>query len=204
MKPHFVWSLCLSLIVMMACNFQAVLVPTEAPAPTKEQAVASTEVPPTQTEAPVPFELTSTVFKQGEPIPIKYSCKGEDISPSVAWGDPPQGTQSFVLVVDDPDAPGGTWIHWIVFNIPADVRELPEDMPADMKFGDVTALFGANSWGRADYGGPCPPSGTHRYFFKLHALDTTLALESGSRSKVLASLEEHTLAKTELMGIFSK
>jgi len=72
-----------------------------------------------------------------------------------------------VLVVDDPDAPGGTWIHWIVFNIPADVRELPEDMQAGMKFGDVTASFGANSWGRADYGGPCPPSGTHRYFFNF-------------------------------------
>lgn len=152
----------------------------------------------------MPFELTSTAFKQEEPIPIRYSCKGEDISPALAWGDPPEGTQSFVLVVDDPDAPGGTWIHWVVFNIPADVRALPEDMPAGMKFDDVAASFGANSWGRAEYGGPCPPSGTHRYFFKLYALDTILALEPGSRSKVLEAVKEHSLAKAELMGTFSK
>jgi len=216
MKSRFLWFACFALAVMTACNVlatppatqapatQSAIQPTLPPAPTTPPTLAPTEPLPTPTEVPLPFELISTAFKQGEPIPPKYSCKGEDISPSLAWGDPPKGTQSFVLIVDDPDAPGGTWVHWIVFNIPAEVRELPEDMPAGMKFGDVAASFGANSWGRAEYGGPCPPSGTHRYFFKLYAMDTVLALEPGARSKVLEAVKEHSLAQAELMGTFSK
>lgn len=216
MKSRFLWLACLALTMMVACNVlatppatqvpvtQAAIQPTLPPVPTTPPTLVPTEPLPTPTEVPLPFELISTAFQQGEPIPRKYSCKGEDISPSLAWGDPPEGTQSFVLIVDDPDAPGGTWIHWIVFNIPAEVRELPEDMPADMKFGGVTASFGANSWGRVEYGGPCPPSGTHRYFFKLYAMDTVLALEPGARSKVLEAVKEHSLAKAELMGTFSK
>lgn len=216
MKSRFLWFACLALAVMMACNFpatppatqapvtQAAIQPTLPPAPTTPPTLAPTEPLPTPTEVPLPFELISTAFQQGEPIPPKYSCKGEDISPSLAWGDPPEGTQSFALIVDDPDAPGGTWIHWIVFNIPAEVRELPEDMPAGMRFDDVASSFGANSWGRAEYGGPCPPSGTHRYFFKLYAMDTVLALEPGARSKVLEAVKEHSLAQAELMGTFSK
>ncbi len=208
--------LSLGLALLTACASETAPAATEAPvtqavaqpglltAPTLEPTLAPTEPLPTQMEVSLPFELISTAFSQGEPIPPRYSCKGEDISPSLAWGDPPEGTQSFVLIMDDPDAPGGTWIHWIVFNIPADVRELPENMPAGMKFGDVAVSFGANSWGRAEYGGPCPPSGTHRYFFKLYALDTTLALEPGARSKVLEAVEAHSLAKAELMGTFSR
>ena len=107
--------------------------------------------------------------------------------------------------MDDPDAPGGTWDHWIVLNIPAEVRELPENMPAGMKFGDVATTFGKNSWGRSDYGGPCPPGGTHRYFFKFYALDTTLSLdESASKRQVLAAMEGYILAETELMGTYSR
>ena len=156
-------------------------------------------------EPSLPFELISTAFEQGEPIPAKYSCDGEDISPSLAWGDPPQGTQSLVLIMDDPDAPGGTWDHWIVFNIPAEIRELPEAMPAGMKFDDVAATFGKNSWGRSDYGGPCPPGGTHRYFFKLYALDTTLSLdESADKKQVLAAMEGLVLAEAELMGTYNR
>ncbi len=216
MNLRFLVALCASLALVTACGSAETPVPTEAPvtqaaiqpnlppAPTALPTLAPTEVPPIPTEVPMPFELISTAFKQGEPIPSRYSCKGENISPSLAWGDPPEGTQSFVLIMDDPDAPGGTWIHWIVFNIPPEVRELPENMPAGMKFDDVAALFGANSWGRAEYGGPCPPSGTHRYFFKLYALDTTLALEAGARSKVLEAVKEHSLAKAELMGTFSR
>jgi len=156
-------------------------------------------------EPSLPFELISTAFEQGEPIPAQYSCDGKDISPSLAWGDPPQGTQSLALIMDDPDAPVGTWDHWIVFNIPADVRELPDAMPAGMKFGDVAATFGKNSWGRSDYGGPCPPGGKHRYFFKLYALDTTLSLdENADKTQVFAAMEGHVLAETELMGTFSR
>ena len=152
----------------------------------------------------MPFELTSTAFKEGEPIPQKYSCKGEDISPPLAWGDPPEGTQSLALIMDDPDAPAGTWVHWIVFNLPAEVRDLPENMPTGMKFGDVAATFGLNSWGRNAYGGPCPPSGTHRYFFKLYALDMTLSLNAEvKKGTVESAMDGHVLAQTELMGIFS-
>ena len=168
-------------------------------------APAVTESPPVPMEETMTFILTSTAFAQGGPIPVKYSCKGEDISPPLAWGDPPAGTQSLALIMDDPDAPAGTWDHWIVFNLPADVRKLPEDMPAGMKFGDVAATFGKNSWGRSEYGGPCPPGGTHRYFFKLYALDTTLSVcENASKKQVMAAIQGHILAKTELMGTFSR
>ena len=153
----------------------------------------------------MPFELTSTAFTQGEPIPVKYSCDGEDVSPPLAWGDPPEGTQSFVLIMDDPDAPVGTWDHWIVFNIPAEVHELPENMPAGMKFGDVAATFGKNSWGRSNYGGPCPPGGTHRYYFKFYALDTTLPPdENMDKKQLLTAMEGHILAETELMGTYTR
>jgi len=153
----------------------------------------------------MPFELTSTAFSQGEPIPVRFSCRGEDISPPLAWGDPPEGTQSFALMMDDLDAPAGTWVHWIVFNLPGDVRALPENMPAGMKFGDVAATFGVNSWGRNEYGGPCPPSGTHRYVFRLYALDTTLSLDANvKKGTVQAAMDGHVLAETELMGTFSR
>jgi len=150
------------------------------------------------------FELTSPAFSQGEPIPEKYSCKGEDISPPLAWGDPPQGTQSFVLIVDDPDAPVGTWDHWILFNIPANTRGLEENLPI-IGANQGSILVGNNSWKRTDYGGPCPPSGTHRYFFKLYAVDTTLSLQSGaSKGQVLEALDGHILAQAELLGTFSR
>ena len=172
---------------------------TEAPAPTAVP--APTEAVSEAMEPAMPFELISTAFEQGEPIPAQYSCDGEDISPSLAWGDPPAGAQSLVLIMDDPDAPGGTWDHWIVFNIPVDIRELPEAMSA----GDMAVTFGKNSWGRSDYGGPCPPGGTHRYFFKLYALNTTLSLdENANKGHVLAGMEGHILAETELMGTFSR
>jgi len=213
MGSQYGWLIIFSFAATLACNISATAVATEPPSlqasPLPVEFPSPTVLPPPEyssepTEEKMPFELTSPIFKQGEQIPVKYSCKGEDISPPLAWSDPPGGTQSFALIMDDPDAPGGTWIHWIVFNIPADIRALPENMPAGMKFDDVAASFGTNSWGRAEYGGPCPPFGTHRYFFKLYALDTTLTLEPESQNNVFDSLESHTLAKTELMGTFKK
>lgn len=151
------------------------------------------------------MKLTSSVFTQGQPIPAKYSCKGENISPPLAWDEPPAGTQSFALVMDDPDAPAGTFDHWVVIHIPADVRALPENMPRGMKFDDVAALFGRNSSGKNAYMGPCPPSGTHRYFFKLYALDTVLDVqENVYKSDLLSAMQGHILAQGELMGTFSK
>ena len=135
--------------------------------PTDEPTEEPTEEPAEEpTEPPMPFELTSPAFVHGDPIPVKFSCDGEDISPELVWGDPPEGTQSFVLIFDDPDAPGGTWIHWVLYNIPAEARGLAEGITADPILADGS-MNGKNSWGTLGYGGPCPPSGTHRYFFKL-------------------------------------
>ncbi len=146
------------------------------------------------------MNLTSTAFSYGEPIPVKFSCKGDDVSPALAWTEPPAGTQSVALIMDDPDAPMGTWVHWVLFNLPAETRSLAEN------FQPVTPIIvGKNSWGKNTYGGPCPPSGTHRYFFKLYALDTSLDLSSSADKKaVLAAMEGHILAQAELMGTFSK
>jgi Raf kinase inhibitor-like YbhB/YbcL family protein len=150
--------------------------------------------------------LTSDAFANGQSIPAKYSCQGKNISPALAWTDPPSGTQSFALIVDDPDAPMGTWVHWVLYNIPADRRSLPEDMPITGKNVDPQALYvGKNSSGNIRYDGPCPPSGTHRYYFKLYALDTSISLLPGaSKEQVLREMEGHVLAQAELMGTFSK
>lgn len=146
------------------------------------------------------LQLTSDAFANGQSIPAKFSCVGKNISPALAWTEPPAGTQSFALIVDDPDAPGGTWVHWVLYNIPADVRNLPESFSAQ----DPVSV-GKNSWGKLSYGGPCPPSGTHRYYFKLYALDSTLSLSPGaSKEQLLKAMEGHILAQSELMGTFSK
>jgi len=152
------------------------------------------------------LQLTSDVFANGQSIPAKYSCIGKNISPTLAWTEPPAGTQSFALIVDDPDALGRTWVHWVLFNIPADIRSLQEDLPITGKNVDPNAVYvGKNSWGDLGYGGPCPPSGTHRYFFKLYALDTTISLLPGAtKEQVLKEMESHILAQAELMGTFSK
>ena len=150
------------------------------------------------------FEVTSSAFVQGDPIPVKYTCDGDDTSPPLAWGDPPEGTASFALINDDPDAPAGTWVHWLLYNLPADARSLPEAVPADARLPDGS-LHGQNSWRRLGYGGPCPPSGTHRYFFKLYALDTALNLASGAdKQATLKAMEGHILGQAELMGVYSR
>ena len=150
------------------------------------------------------FEITSPAFANGEQIPSKYSCKGSDITPALTWTEPPAGTQSFALIMDDPDAPVGTWVHWVIFNIPASARGLAEGTPTDAQLGDGS-LQGVTSAGSNGYHGPCPPSGTHRYFFKLYALDTMLALSSSAdKGKALAGMEGHILANVEWMGTFSK
>ena len=143
--------------------------------------------------------LTSDAFANGQSIPVKYSCRGNNISPARAWNDPPPGAKSFALIVDDPDAPMGTWVHWVLYNIPDGTRSLQENM-------DTGAMsVGKNSSGKMRYDGPCPPSGTHRYFFKLYALDSTLSLSPGvTKEQVLKAMEGHILAQGELMGTFSK
>lgn len=150
------------------------------------------------------FEPTSSAFGQGERIPTKYSCDGADVSPPLQWNDPPEGTQSFALICDDPDAPVATWDHWVIYNLPAETTSLAEAVAPDAERHDGTKQ-GKNSWGRLGYGGPCPPSGTHRYFFKLYALDSMLDISARATSNQLVkAMEGHILAKIELMGLYSR
>ncbi len=150
------------------------------------------------------FELTSEAFAQGEPIPTPYTCDGDDISPPLQWTVPPSDTQSLALIMDDPDAPMGTWVHWVIYNIPADARTLEASVPPEAERPDGSR-HGQNSWRRNDYGGPCPPSGVHQYVFKLYALDTTLDLEAGATKKqLLQAMEGHVLAQAELTGTYQR
>lgn len=151
------------------------------------------------------FEIESFSFKNGSYIPKKYTCAGKDISPHFLWRDIPSGTKSLVLICDDPDAPFKTWVHWVIFNIPADVRELPEGVSSqELKVKGI--IQGRNDFGNIGYGGPCPPPGKpHRYFFKLYALDSLLSLEEGaSKQEVLKKMQGHIIEKTEIMGLFKK
>lgn len=158
--------------------------------------------PASEENVPLSIELSSPAFDPGNTIPVAYSCDGDNISPPLQWRNVPQGTQSLALIMDDPDAPGNAWVHWVLYNIPAQTSELPENVaPADSVPGGGSQ--GDNSWNRVDYGGPCPPSGSHRYFFKLYALDVMLDLDAGAtKNQLLAAMEGHILARGELMGTF--
>lgn len=150
------------------------------------------------------FELKSQAFVSGSMIPSLYTCEGKNISPPLAWSGAPAGTKSFVLICDDPDAPVVTWVHWVYYNIPTSVTSLPENVSKTEKPAQG-GIHGKSSFGDFGYGGPCPPWGTHRYFFKLYALDTVLTLPSGAKKKdVLKAMDKHVLGKTELMGTYKK
>jgi len=148
--------------------------------------------------------VTSTAFKEGEMIPEAYSCDGENISPRLDWTDVPKVTKTFALIVDDPDAPRGTWVHWVLFNIPADAKGLGEHIPPRSTLTNG-ARQGVNDSHQLGYDGPCPPSGIHRYYFKLYALDTALTLESGvTKAQLLKAMEGHILGQGELMGKYKR
>jgi Raf kinase inhibitor-like YbhB/YbcL family protein len=150
------------------------------------------------------IQLTSSAFTQGNPIPAVYTCNGKNISPPLEWADSPSGTQGLALIVDDPDAPGGTWTHWVIYNLPASKISLDEGIHPLERLPDGS-LNGKNSWGKLGYGGPCPPSGTHRYFFKLYALDHPLSLSPGaSAAQLVKAMQGHILATAELMGTYRR
>ena len=152
----------------------------------------------------VRMELTSSVFQEGQSIPSLYTCDGKDISPPLSWSGAPVETKSFALIADDPDAPRGTWVHWVLWNLPATANELKEALPA-IPHLPSGALQGKNDSGESGYGGPCPPSGTHRYFFKIYALDTMLPLKPGAtKSQLEAAMKGHVLAQATLMGVYSR
>lgn len=150
------------------------------------------------------MQLISPVFNDQDLIPAEYTCDGDDRSPPLRWDDAPAGTQSFVLICDDPDAPGQTFVHWVVFNLPAEQQSLPAGVPTDRTLPEG-GLQGKNDFGSIGYGGPCPPRGTHRYFFKLYALDRTLALSPGAtKAQVEAAIQGHILATAELVGRYQR
>jgi Raf kinase inhibitor-like YbhB/YbcL family protein len=155
-------------------------------------------------DLPMPIVVTSSAFEEGESIPRNYSCDGEDISPPLTWSGVPAGAQSLVLIVDDPDAPRGNWLHWIVYDMEAGDGSLAEDA-GQASASPGGGVQGNNSWRRADYGGPCPPGGTHRYFFTLYALDTRLGLDSGiTRLQVERAMEGHVMGQGQLMGRYTR
>jgi len=149
--------------------------------------------------------LTSSAFKEGQPIPSQYTCDGKNISPPLTWNGAPAGTASLAIIVDDPDAPMGVWTHWVLFNLPPDSSDLPEGA-AQSESALHSAVQGRNDFKRLGYGGPCPPAGKqHRYFFKTYALDITLNLAPGATSKeVQAAMTKHILAEGQLMGTYQK
>ena len=149
--------------------------------------------------------FTSPAFAEGEEIPVKFTCDGADVSPAVEWEDAPEGAKSFVIICDDPDAPAGTWLHWLVYDIPGPAFRLVEklsptaELPGDMKQG-------LNSFGRIGWGGPCPPSGRHRYVFAIHAMDVeSLGLPPGAQlADVEAAMAGHVLAEARFMGTYER
>ncbi len=151
------------------------------------------------------LELTSTAFQQGETIPKQYTGDGVDQSPPLRWSEPPTGTKSIALICDDPDAPRGTWVHWVLFNLPPQTRQLEESVPTTATLGNG-AKQGKNDFGNIGYGGPAPPKGkAHRYFFKLYALDIVLDLPTGAtKAQLEAAMKGHILAEGQLMGTYKR
>jgi hypothetical protein len=152
-------------------------------------------------------KLTSGVFAEGATIPVKHTCEGPDTSPPLAWTDRPANTKTFALIMDDPDAPMGTWVHWVLWNLPGTMNSLPENVS---KTGELKELGGAlqgnNTWPKIGYYGPCPPPGKeHRYFFKLYALDGTLGLKAGAtKADIEKAMQGHVLGRAQLMGTYGR
>jgi hypothetical protein len=170
-------------------------------------AATPTPTPPTPPEggAAMALKVESPAFSPGGDIPRQHTCDGPDLSPPLRWSEPPAGTQSLALICDDPDAPAGTWVHWVLYRIPASARGLPEGVPKRETLADGSRQ-GRNDFGKVGYGGPCPPRGPkHRYFFKLYALDTVLDLPPGAtKAELLKAMEGHVLAQGELMGRYGR
>jgi len=150
------------------------------------------------------FTLQSSAFQNGGSIPKKFTCEAADVSPELTWSGVPEKTQSFALIADDPDAPMGTWVHWVIYDLPPNTAKLAEGVPKQEQAAN--GAQGKNSSGKIGYGGPCPPPGKpHRYFFKLYALDSKLNLKPGARKpEVEAAMKGHVLAQAELMGKYGR
>jgi Raf kinase inhibitor-like YbhB/YbcL family protein len=192
------------LFLLAAC---APVVNLETAEPTQVEIATVTPAEEAATDVPTPaaFELTSTAFEAEGVIPDRYSCKGEDVSPELNWGDPPAGTQSLAIIFEDPDASARGWVHWVIYAIPAEIRHIAEAV----EDGPVTyqgMVHGTSNFGTMDYRGPCPPQGaTHRYVFTLYALDVMLDLEPGANEiELLAAMDGHILAQTVLAANYTR
>ena len=183
MKRRKIYLPLLGLILILAC------VACQASSPGGEQ----------EGELQMPITISSSAFSEGDEIPRKHTCDGEDLSPPLYWSGSPDGTQSLVLITDDPDAPGGTFVHWVLYNIPPNTTLLAEGVSG-------VGTQGVNGFGRSGYGGPCPPKGpAHRYFFKLYALDTSLDLQSSAgKAEVEMAMQGHVLAQGQLVGTYKR
>ncbi len=158
---------------------------------------------------PNALRITSAPFAPNDPIPREHTCEGEDVSPALDWTGVPDGAESLVLIVDDPDAPGQTFTHWVLFNLPPNTTHLPRGVDVSAAFAGTspTAKHGTNDFGDVDYGGPCPPpgDGPHRYFFRLYALDTTLDLDRGAaKAQIANTMKDHVLADTDRVGTYER
>ncbi len=150
------------------------------------------------------IKLESSAFKESEMIPSQYTCDGKNISTPIKWSGIPEGTKSIALITDDPDAPMGDWVHWIIYNIPPTINHLEENIPHDKKLKNGT-IQGINDFRKNGYGGPCPPSGTHRYYFKIYALDLILEENSNMTKRMLLDkMKNHILAEGQLMGKYKR
>jgi Raf kinase inhibitor-like YbhB/YbcL family protein len=150
------------------------------------------------------MEIKSSVFKEGTLIPSRYTCDDIDVSPPLEWSHYPAGTKTFALICDDPDAPMGTYVHWVIFNIPGHITSLSENIPGTDHLSNG-ALQGRNDFGRSGYGGPCPPSGTHRYYFKLYAVNREIDSRQGmTKNELLKAIEGHVLAEAQIMGRYKR
>jgi Raf kinase inhibitor-like YbhB/YbcL family protein len=154
---------------------------------------------------PMSFQISTPAFSHGDSIPKKFTCDGQDISPKLSWTNPPAGTHSLALIMDDPDAPAGTWVHWVLYDLPPDARDLAEGLAKQEQLPGGSRQ-GRNDFRKVGYGGPCPPPGKpHRYFFKLYALDAKLNLKaSATKADLERTMQGHILAQAELMGRYGR
>jgi len=168
-------------------------------------ALAHAAAPDSPKKEKTTMKLTSTAFAEGQPIPVKHTGQGQDVSPPLKWTDVPPGAKSLALICDDPDAPVGTWVHWVLYGLPPTVTELPEKVPATETLPNG-ACQGLNDFRRVGYGGPYPPPGpAHRYFFKLYVLDAELSLKpKATKQELLRAMEGHILAQAQLMGTYRR
>ena len=170
--------------------------------PTETPSVTET---PVEEEGVMAFAIRSDAFDADQPIPTRFTCDGDDVSPALSWSDVPDGTQSLALIMDDPDAPRGVFTHWVLFNLPAGARSLPEGV-ANTERPESGGIQGRTDFGDIGYGGPCPPpGGPHRYRFTLYALDGLIDLGAGaSKQRVLDAVEGHVLAEAQLVGSYQR